>query len=320
MNETFEAAVARLAATMAPVDTKQPRFRGMLYSESGVGKSVLSAQIMQALVPSNLGIVYIDTAEGWVSLRNHPGLGDRVMYVPFTTIEDVRVVGNAIRNKIGAFAYVGGIILDEGSSMSQIDTDRVFEARRAQAQATGKPFDSLTPEWPDYHAALARFRQMLAELFAIPDLHVIITAHVADKKDRNGNITKQFPSFSPKIAQKVKEPLHLVGHMTATSRPNPKDPQGTPIYERSVQVHPTVMIDAKIRLPINTVKVDAAALPGIIQDWINSGGEEVSHDSTPLPDPEENPLEGLTSEEALEVVDSTENDESFEEFSIEPIN
>lgn len=309
MSESFASAVARLAAQMAPVTTKQPRFRGMLYSNSGVGKSVLSAQIMQALVPDGMGILYIDTAEGWVSLRNHEGLSDRVMYVKFTTIEDIRVIASAIKNKIGTFAYIGGIILDEGSSMSQIDTDRLFEVRRLTAQNSGKGIDSLTPEWADYNAALARFRAMLAELFDIDGLHVIINAHVSDKKDSKGNVVHQFPSFAPSIAKKVKEPLHLVGYLSATNRPNTSVQNGAPIYERVVQVHPTIQFDAKTRLPIHNVKVRADELPALIRDWIGSGGVEVTPDSTPVEDEAtENPLAELSPEEALNLVDSASTD------------
>lgn len=320
--ESFNSALARLTASMAPVTTKQPRFRGLLYSNSGVGKTVLAAQIMRALVPEGLGIIYVDTSEGWISLRNHEGLSDGIMAIPFTTIEDIRVIGQAIKQKQGVFAYIGGIILDEASSMSQIDTDRLYETRKAVAANSNRPVESLTPEWADYNAALARFRAMLSELFDIEGLHVMLNAHVSEKKDSRGNITSLFPSFSPSIAKKVKEPLHLVGHMTAVSRVNPANPEGPPIYERVVQVHPTTMYDAKTRLPINATKVPAAYLPGLIADWINAGGVEVTHDSTPREDtPEENPLEGMTSEEALTTVDEAANAEpEAVSLDFEPIN
>lgn len=332
MSESFNDALARLSSSMASVAEKQPRFRGCLWGPSGTGKTVLAAKIMQQIIAPKMGILYIDTSEGWVSLRNHEneGLTKNTLHIPFTTIEDIRVIGTAIKNKVGKFAYIGGIILDEASSMAQMDTDRLFEVRKQTTAGTRNATDSLVPEWPDYHAALARFRTMNAELFDIEGLHVIMTAHQAEKKGRDGSVINLFPSFSPKIAAKVKEPLHLVGFCTSQYRPE-GDNVG---YFREVQVHPTGLVDAKCRLPINTLRVPSEHLPVIIHDWLGAGGVEVQHDDTPIEDPDETKsVEGLTPEEALVKVDEAteggalsgpepvESDGESEEFSIfAPIN
>lgn len=324
MSEDFNQALARLQGLMTTVDQKQPRFRGCLYGPSGSGKTVLAQKIMKAIVPANRGILYVDTSEGWVSLKNHEaeGLTTNTQYIPFTTIEDIRIIGSAIKNKIGIYKYISGVILDEGSSMATIDTDRLFEARR---MAHPDKVDSLVPEWPDYNAALQRFRQMNAELFDIEGLHVIILAHVADKKDNRGNIINMYPAFSPKIAAKVKEPLHLVGHCTAVYEPTG---EGAVAYHREVQVHPTNLIDAKCRLDINQLRVMSDSLPSLVKAWLEKGGTEVKHDDIPRPDPQpEKDLKGLTTEEALSVVDeATEGgltatpDTTADEFSVfEPI-
>lgn len=301
MTETFEQSVARLQGMMTDISTKQARFRGCLYGNSGSGKTVLAQRIMQTIVPEGKGILYVDTSEGWVSIRNHPELMRRTQAIPFTTIEDIRVIASAIKNKVGIYQYIGGVILDEGSSMAQIDTDRVFEARKISSIGSRNPVESLVPEWPDYNAALQRFRQMNAELFDIDGLHVIIVAHVSDKKDKQGNIVNMFPSFSPKIAAKVKEPLHLVAYCTSEFKPDPSS-DGVK-YEREIQVHPTKMIDAKTRLPIKSLTINSDLLAGIVQDWLASGGIEVEHDDTPIDDPEPDPLIGVDPAEAMSIVD-----------------
>lgn len=307
MSESLNDALARLAGQMKSVTEITPRFRGMLYGRSGSGKTVLAAKILKTICPPKTGILYIDTSEGFVSLKNHEdeGLTKNVKRVPFTTIEDIRIIGQAIKHKQGMFAYVSGVVLDEGSSMAGIDTDRLYEARKASDPRV----DSLTPEWPDYHAALQRFRVMSAELHDIEGLHVITVAHVSEKKDTRGNIIHMFPSFSPKIAEKVKEPLHLVGYCSAVHTP---DAESEVKYHREVQVNPTNFIDAKTRLPIPQLRVLQDDLPGLVKAWLDAGGVPVEADDTPREDPDESKdLTGLTKEEALEKVDSTVDDDDL---------
>lgn len=312
---SFATDLARLTQLMTPVSSKAASFRGMLYGPSGAGKSTLGAMVMRTICPPDRGILYVDTSEGYVSIRNIAGLADNIQCIPFTTIEDLRVIGQAIREKAGVFAYVSGIVLDEASSMAQLDLDRVFEARKARdpQKTTGS-----VPEWEDYNSALVRFRTMLAELTAVPGLNVLLIAHVKEKKDSRGVPTNSYPAFSPTTAAKIKEPLHLVGYLTAGVGPVNAD--GSPSYTRQVQVHPTLRVDAKTRIPVGTTTVPADSLPVIIQEWLNSGGQEVPVDSTPRQDvvePDED-LTGLDPEEIFEKVEETEPDTDADIFV--PIN
>lgn len=278
--------IARIQASMKPISKKRPRFRGMIYGESGVGKTTVAAEILQKIIPEGTGILYVDTSEGWVSLNNVPGLGEGVMYVPFTTIEDLEIMIQAIAAKHDVFAYIGGVIFDEASSMAEMDVDRLHEKRQLSDSSI------LVPEWPDYHAGLKRFRSMMAKLFDIPDLHVMLLAHVNVKKGSKGEIIRTFPKFPEKTAAKIKEPLQLVGYMTSGNKPSLEE--GAPIYERLIQVYPTGKLDAKTRIPIPQVRVTAEELPQIIVDWINSGGPEITpasvqEEQTPLLDPDDKP-------------------------------
>lgn len=298
--------LARITASMQPITQKQPRFRGMIYGESGVGKTTVAVEILQRIVRPGTGILYIDTSEGWVSLNNRPGLSEGVMYVPFTSIEDIETIVDAIARREGVFAYIGGIVLDEASSMAEIDLDRLHERRQVEDPSI------LTPEWPDYHAGLKRFRSMMAKLFAIPDLHVMLLAHVNSKKGKQGEILRTFPKFPEKTAAKIKEPLQIVGYMTSGNKPSQGDQP--PTYERLIQVYPTNKLDAKTRIPINQVRVSAEELPAIIQDWVNAGGHEIALDATPreeqpeLLDPDEKPEDKIQLDAVEEI-----------EFDFEPI-
>ncbi len=297
---TFASDLERLTGMMTPVSSKAASFRGMLYGPSGAGKSTLAAMVMRTICPPDRGILYIDTSEGYVSIRNIPGLADNIQCIPFTTIEDIRIMGRAIREGAGVFAYVSGLVLDEASSMAQLDLDRVFESRKAKdPQKAGS-----VPEWEDYNAALVRFRTMLAELTSIPGLNVLLIAHVKEKKDSKGTVTQGYPAFSPTTAAKIKEPLHLVGYVTAGVGPVKTD--GTPQYTRQVQVHPTLRVDAKTRVPIATTTVPAESLPVILKEWLATGGQEIVMDSTPRQDVvETEDLSDLDPEEIFEKVEET---------------
>lgn len=269
-------ALARIAASASLASGKQKTFRGCLYGPSGSGKSTIAAMIMRTLVNKDEGtILYIDTSEGWVSWGNHPGLSDGITIIPFTTIEDLEAIADGIKQKIAPFDKVKGVILDEGSKMTEQDVIRVLEGRRAGVYGDGKfKTTSIVTEGVDFQIALERYRKMSYKLYDNRDIHVIVVAHQQDKKDKQGNIISVFPSFSPKIAQAVKEPLHLSAHIVGTVTSDLSNP-GMPKYSRIAQVHPSIMVDAKCRMDIRETSVDAETLPQRVKAWLDKGGEQV---------------------------------------------
>lgn len=279
----LEEALARIAKSAQLADEKAYTFRGMLYGPSGGGKSTIAAMIMRTIVDKDAGdiILHIDTSEGYVSWRNHPGLSSGIMTLPFTTFEDLESIAQGIAQKIAPFDKVKGIILDEGSKMAEQDVIRVLEKRRQGVY--GERFQQTAgaiTEGADYQIALERYRKMSYMLYDNRDLHVIVCAHQSEKKDRTGAIVGVFPSFSPKIAQAVKEPLHLSAHLIGTVEANLQNP-GQPSYKRIAQVHPSVMVDAKCRMSIRQTSVNADDLPRLIKSWLDAGGMQVKADDKP---------------------------------------
>lgn len=321
---TLNDAIARIASTAVAANKKQSTFRGCLYGPSGVGKSVIGAMIMRTIVPPDKVIIYIDTSEGYVSWRNHPGLSDGIIVIPFTTIEDLRHIASAIKNKIPPFDNVGGMILDESSKMTEIDVLRIFELRKAGIwgeKEKGEAEKEATVVGRDYQIALDRFRQVNYEIYDNRDLHVLQIAHQADKKDRQGAVVSVYPDFSPKIAKNMKEPLHLVANITATIEPNPTNP-GAPNYRRVAQVHPSRMVDAKCRLGINSTSVSADELPAIIGKWVKEGREAVHADDTPRDEIITGPetTEPKTPQEVMTEVDNQDNSDLGSINLLTPIN
>lgn len=299
----------RLAGAMGSVDSKQPAFHGTIYGPSGVGKTVLAASIMAAILPKGKGALHIDIGEGYISLQNHPSIKKKILTRPFTTLQDIELMVDMIEAESGKFKKIAGVILDEGSSMAQIETDRQFEARQDGAYGPKAITDSMTPEWPDYNASLAIFRRMTNRLFEIPNLHVIIISHEATEKNKLGAITKHRSSFSPKTGEKVKELMHLVARLSATDR---KDPvTGNIVYDRVVQVHPTGLYDAKSRIHFDQSKFPAEELPGALKEWLEVNGNLLKPDDVEVTTVrnEPDPVPVISGSDPMDVVDSVDTDE-----------
>lgn len=264
-----------LVNSFQDAETKVSTFRGVLYGSKGVGKTTLGMQILQRLVPPDKMILDIDTSEGHVSLRNVPGLLDRVKIQEFKTYESVRLLAQYIRGKVPPFDKVGGVMLDELSKMAEQDAVRVYEARQAGEYGSKEremAREQATTEGRDHQIALNRFRKMYYDLFDNRDIHVIATAHMAEKKDKQGVIIGIAPDFSPKIGGQVGQLTHLVAYLTAKNEPNPANLKAAN-YTRDAQVHPTIRVDAKTRLDIKTTSVKADTLPEIIAKWAEHGVE-----------------------------------------------
>lgn len=291
--ETQRQALERILGSAADANEKQSWFRGNLYGPSGVGKSVLAAMILRSLIKSTDGfIIDVDTSEGYVSWRNHPGLNKGIKVIPFTNFADLRTLIRAIRDKVTIpingevvdLSKCKGLILDEYSKMVEIDVLRIHEARQAgQLGAAGTqsgPDGSLIPGGWDYQYSLQRFRLVNAEVHDLRDLHIVTTAHQQDKKDKAGNILLVWASFPPRINQNMKEAIHLVAHITGTLENDPTNP-GVVRMTRKAQVHPTTRVDAKTRIGFAETSVNADELPARIKRWLDEGGVQVDAEDTP---------------------------------------
>lgn len=246
----------KLRATMESLSESQPSLKALLYGVSGVGKTVASMMIAREITPLDKSIHYIDTAQGWVSFMNHPGLIDdrtnRMRYVNLTQIE---VLTHAIRQGAGEFANIGCIILDESSSAADTALDEVLKYRASQ----DKSKDPDTPTQPDYNTTTNRVRKAFMDMLTLEGVHVILVSHARKDKD-NRNVEVTSPSFLPKLGQKIKQPLHLISHITV----NEIDDK----YVRLFQVHPTVRIDAKTRVGNLEPLVEFDVLVNRIQGWL----------------------------------------------------
>lgn len=304
-----------MISSMSDPGNNSNSFQGVLYGPSGAGKTVEAVKIMKRILKPGQGVLHVDVGEGSVSIKNHPELRDIVKTIPFTSIEELSTWYDAIAS--GQMPFLGGIIFDEGSSMAEIDVDRMHAARENGERGDRKGTGSLTPEWPDYNATLARFRAIIADFISIPEFHLIFVAHESETKSKTtGQVTSVHMNLSPKIRENVKRSMHLVARLTTKTQASTSN-AGQVEFIREAQVQPIGLYDAKTRInSYGQVKFGTEFLADWIGDWLESGGEQVE---TEAPVAESDPVPaGMTNAEALEVAAETEP-AAADEDEFEPI-
>lgn len=276
---------------------RKASFKGIIYGPSGVGKTVLSLQIAQSVVPADKWILYIDSAEGWVSLNNHPRLKNRVMRWTDTRISQLDALVTAITSRAGKFASVGAVIIDEHSSIYDSDLAAITRANAAREQ--GK--DPDTPKWPDMNTAKNRTMNLMGRFIKLEDVHVILLAH--DRRDED-NLKRQVisPSYMPKTGKDMRGIVHFVGYMTADEETRE---DGGINYRREIQVHPTNRVVAKTRIGgFSSIRISPKELVTGIQEWLGGKRETIDKQEV-VQEPETSTAENT---------DEVSNDEIVEEL------
>lgn len=284
-----------VVASMMSARDLQPTFRSLIYGDNGTGKSVLAARVIWRLLKDDQYMIFFDTSEGWTSLLNIPEflgpdgrLSDRIKVVPFEAYEQLRFFAQVIGEKKAPFDKVGGIVLDELSKMSEQDVLRVHEASLAGKYGE-KERDRAEKQGPiqegrDYQIALNRFLKMYYDVLERCSkengIHVVATAHVNEKKDKQGVIIGIEPKFSPKIGSAAKDLVHIVGYLTSSVDKVAGSPELAK-FKRSLQVHPSIRVNAKSRIGIKTTSIDADRLPEIVSQWAKNGIEVIDTDIRP---------------------------------------
>lgn len=274
---TIEERLQELNDLGSSIDSTSGRLRAMLYGPIGSGKTTLAAGIAQKINRRGKHTLFIDTSEGWESLKKFPSLAATVRQIPFTTIDDLKLIAQAIReNRPGLFEDIGTVIVDEASTIGQYTIDSLWSRRYQEVMTSGtqRQKDALepNPQWPDYHAALIQVRNAFLAFYRIPDLHVIHLAHVGEVRNEKGMVIGYRPAFPEKMANALDKDMHLVGYVSAKEQEIPGT--NTVQYTRMVQVLPTPAIVAKSRIKgLDQVRYEHAEVVSIIEDWMNTGAE-----------------------------------------------
>jgi hypothetical protein len=188
----------------------------------------------------------------------------------YLNLSQLEALCHAIRTEANGFGIYGTVILDEASSAADSALDEVLKYRAAQDR--GK--DPDTPTQPDYNTTTNRVRKAYMDLLTLPGVNVILVSHTREDKD-NRNVVIQRPSFLPKLGQKIKQPLHLIAHVSGNEIDNN--------YVRILQVHPTRTIDAKCRIGGLDPQVEYPVFINRVKEWL-AGNVPTTTVNTIVPD------------------------------------
>lgn len=253
-----------LNKSLVDLDSTDSYAKVMIYGESGVGKTVAALQIAQAICPAGKSILYIDAVEGWVSLKNHPGLTDNVVRMEYQGLSQLDALVEALETE-ESFKRFGVVVTDELSTFAKIDLDRVLETRSKKDPTK----DPDVPTQPDFFANTERVRRATLKMFKFP-VHQIHLAHVRDDKDEKQRVMIR-PDFMPKVSKSIREGLHVLAYMTA----NERQQNGTPVYVRALQTHPTNRVNAKSRVGGLGIHCTVSDFIETLVQWLQGNVETV---------------------------------------------
>lgn len=291
--------IEALLGTMEDMESLSPNVKGCFYGPSGVGKTVATMQLAQAITDPGREIAFVDAVEGWVSLKNHPGLTARTKRFKYAGLSQLEALVDAIESGVEPFNKIQTVVIDEFSTVARLDVDTV-QKKRALANPGGKDIDKTT--LPDMGVSTDRMRRVTTKLLQ-HDFNFLFVSHVRIDKDDATGVMHRSPDFMPKFSKSLKENLHLLGYFQNTESTGT---DGEVEYNRYVQVHPTRTIDAKSRIGGLSVHVDIPTLISAIVEW--KQGNRATEDSAVVH--EDEPVG-----KQLQESDESSSDESSDEFA-----
>jgi ABC-type dipeptide/oligopeptide/nickel transport system ATPase component len=232
----------------------------VLYGDSGVGKTVLTQAIAQALRARAGGrILFCDSSDGWVTLDDFPSLKANTSYLSVPDFRDLPAIGEALMTRKKGFEDFTVAVLDEGSSWF-MDMLHAW-VREAEGLSAGEPLPEIEGKHygPPTHALL----NTISYFHKTPGLHVIMTSH-EQERGRTEQSATVGPSLSPQFLKGVNQRVHLMARVEAALK------QGG--YVRTVQTQPSRRVRAKSRISTLDVVEAYEDVPEKIAEWVFGEG------------------------------------------------
>lgn len=214
----------------------------VISGDQGTGKTTAMMKLIYSIVPKEKRIIYMDSAQGWSSLMNDPmfqtaEFDDRVMWTQYENMEQQLVLAAAIRDKVPPFDTIGGLVMDEYSSMVKRDRTWIVKARSQQKEKKNEGFkDPFQPAQPDYLASQIRSEDVI-NAYLSTGIHIGFTSH--EKLDKDTLMIR--PDFSPGAANDLQRLVHSV--LRASVKVDSKGE-----VTRRLQLQPIGRVSAKNRI------------------------------------------------------------------------
>lgn len=273
----------------------------MLYAEFGVGKTVTTVALAQAIRGEG-DILFCDSSDGWVSLQEFPDLMEGVDRFRATDPADLIPIANGLASKklkSKRKKPYTVVILDEASSIFDILLEQSI--RDKYGLSPDDPFPEV--EGREYGPATMAFESLLRKFHDVSGVHVLITAHAREITE-NG-IKELRPSFPPKAYAVAMRKLQVCAALSARKKRYPKTKEVN--YTRTVQLLPSTSTAAKSRIPGSPLSCDPVEFIELVTGWVNSDNfaaeasgkapaQEVHEDTAVEPEPQDEDDEEFTEE------------------------
>lgn len=201
------------------LENKEVPYQLCIFGDQGTGKTLAMMKLMQDITPENKRILFIDSGNGWATLKSYPELMKRVKYSKYENLEQVLAWATALNEGGPGFDSIGAVILDEYSSMVRKDRTWIVKARSKQKEEKGEFKDPFQPAQPDYLASQIRSEDIL-NAFVSTDIHVGFLSH--EKLDKDTMMIR--PDFTPGAANDLQRILHSVLRASVTLDKTTKQP------------------------------------------------------------------------------------------------
>jgi len=294
------------ALTDSFIDYSHVNAKIILYGHPGVGKTKLGATI-----GNNILMVAADP-DGWQTLINHPelGLGTRIKVMEYQGLKQLEYLADAVVDGDKPFQEFDTINLDTLSHMSGMDLDLVTRVnikkkgyRPGPEDMENMRFDYEKDMFGVYNQNALRVKAAIHKLFSA-NINIVATAHTYQRKVRATSTERTEPLFPPAVLAAINADVSLMAYMDANEAG--LDSDGTVVYHRQIQYHPTRTILAKSRIGGLPITEDDPDLRTIIEEWLAKGAQLLGHDEA----------EEVREEPGLELPSSTTTETDLENFGV----
>lgn len=258
-------------------DTPVPMQIG-IYGSKGTGKTIAGMKAMLSTLKEDQLLLYIDSAENWSSIRNHPEIDEtKIIRYPYSNVEGLFAWVEQLRSNPThkTLSRIGAIILDEYSSMVQADLTWITKARADTLLEGGDDSkDPYTPLWPEYRSIEVRFLQVIQGFMNIrAGMSLCLIAH-EKFYDKEEIIRAAMPSATAADFEKL---LHGV-YRAFIKETRTKGEKGYSVKREILfQTAPTANVSAKTRFRVPLYATLEQLIKGY-QSWGRPDLQEASNE------------------------------------------